>query len=336
LPIPHGRSRVYVDTSLPREHPPSNDVTADTAADSFDPPQLNEVQRRAVDALRDDGIAVLQFQELLGEELWQDAAAAIAPFAGETAKALGHAGGRPEIKDDVIVRQFGTKKKRSPTTPAFSLTDPLLRMAASELVLDIVNSYRGCWTTLFYVDNWFTVPYPAALERIASQRWHRDPEEEHLVKVFVYFSDVDEEAGPFEYVRGSASGSRYGDFWPWRRQSNYPPAGAVEAATAPEHRITLTGPAGTIIVCDTGGFHRGGFARTKPRILSTFTYVGRGDQKGKHKFKVDFAGQERTLPPQVRFALPCKQKRARTLEFYAALLLTFEPLLQVDPASVLP
>ena len=63
--------------------------------------------------------------------------------------------------------------------------------------------------------------------------------------------------------------------------------------------------------------------------------MGSGNQKGKHKFNVDFAGQEQMLPPQVRFALPHKQKRALTLEFYAALLLTFEPLLQVDPASVL-
>ena len=37
-----------------------------------------------------------------------------------------------------------------------------------------------------------------------SQLWHRDPaNDEHLLKVFVYLTDVDEGAGPFMYAAGT-------------------------------------------------------------------------------------------------------------------------------------
>jgi hypothetical protein len=266
---------------------------------------LNDVQRRAVDSLQEDGIAVVQFQDLLGGELWRDAAADIAPFIRETEEAMRDAGDQPVKKDDLIVRRFFERaKKNDPEArQTLSYADPWLRIACSELMLDIVNSYRGDWTWLYYVDNWFTVPYPSAEKRIASQRWHRDPEEQHVVKVFVYFSDVDGGAGPFEYIRESTTGGRYGELWPWGSEDRHPPPHELEAAIAPENQVVLTGPAGTMIFCDTGGFHRGGFARTKPRVLAAFTYVGSGHSKKKRRFNVDFAGREATLPPRVRFAL---------------------------------
>ena len=122
-----------------------------------------------------------------------------------------------------VLRQGGEGRgQESGSKPAFSIDSPWLRIAASELLLDVVNSYRERLTRLFYLDNWFTVPYPGAGQRVASQRWHRDPEDEHIVKVFVYFSDVDEEAGPFEYVRGSSAGGRYGDLWAVGRRPPLP------------------------------------------------------------------------------------------------------------------
>ena len=213
---------------------------------------------------------------------------------------------RPKKKNDLIVRRFFKKAMMDDpeTRKTLSLADPWLRIAASELMLDIVNSYREAWTWLYYVDNWFTVPYPSAEKRVASQRWHRDPEDEHVVKVFVYLSDVDEDAGAFEYIRDSAPGGRYGELWPWEADGSfYPPQAELAQAVSSDDRLTLTGPAGTMIFADTSGFHRGGFARTKPRVLATFTYVGSPRSKKDRCFKVDFAGREATLPPQVRFAL---------------------------------
>src|SRR5919201_4094864 len=234
-------------------------------------PHLNERQQRLVDSLRANGVALLRFQELFGEALWREAEADIEPFVRATADATRDAGATPTHKRDVIVRRF--EKREGEKRPVLRLNEPWLRFAASETLLDVINAYRGRWTKLFYLDNWYTVPFPGLEERVASQRWHRDPEEEHVVKVFVYFSEVDADAGPFEYVSGSASGQRHGDLWPWGVADRYPPPDELEQTVPPADRLMLTGPPGTMIVCDTGGFHRGGFARTRPRVLAACTYV---------------------------------------------------------------
>jgi hypothetical protein len=266
------------------------------------------VQRAAVDSLQRDGIAIVRFVDLFGEELWRDACADIEPFVRETEEATRDAGERPAGKKEVIVRRFFDKGAKeggdgSKQKPSFSIDSPWMRIAASEALVDVVNSYRERLTRLFYTDNWYTVPYPGADERVASQRWHRDPEDQHPVKVFVYFSDVDEGAGPFEYVRGSTTGGRYGDLWPWGGRHRYPPPDELEAAVAPEDRATITGPPGTMIICDTGGFHRGGFARTSARVLAIATYLEPGVKEGKRRFTVDFQGREDALSPQLHAAL---------------------------------
>jgi len=48
-----------------------------------------------VDALRSDGIAIVRFVDLFGEELWQDACADIEPFIEETQEATRGAADRP-------------------------------------------------------------------------------------------------------------------------------------------------------------------------------------------------------------------------------------------------
>ena len=92
---------------------------------------------------------------------------------------------------------------------------------------------------------------------MASQEWHRDPEDQHVVKVFLYFSEVDEDAGPFEYVQHSAEGFEYGSLWPWGESERYPPTEELEAAIPASERVRATGPVGTLVICDTSGFHRG-------------------------------------------------------------------------------
>jgi hypothetical protein len=259
---------------------------------------LSGVQQQVVDSLRQDGIAVADFRELYGQELWAEARADIAPFVDEQTAQLDVLVERPESKDEFIVRRYMRQKPKVP----FTLASPWLRIGVSDTQLGIVNAYRGLQTSLFYMDNWFTRPYAGADERIASQRWHRDPEEEHVVKVFLYLSDVTEEAGPFEYVKGSPPGNRFGQLWPWGGGEKHPPEEEVAAAVPPEECVAMTGPAGTMIFCDTSGFHRGGFAKTTPRVLSIWSYVSPAAAKG-HRFEVDLEGREAELTAEARAAL---------------------------------
>ncbi len=263
-------------------------------------PALGAAERDVVESLRRDGIAVVRYEELLPEPSWAELQSDVRPFVESTAESVRDAGPAPRTKDDVIVRRFtGGNGDGGPAR--FDVASPWLRVGLSDTMLGIVNAYRGESTRLLYLDNWFTVPYAGAEERVASQRWHRDPEEEHVVKVFLYLSDVDEGAGPFEYVKGSSAGGRYGELWPWASGKLHPPEDELYTAVDPQDRVTLTGPAGTMLFCDTGGFHRGGFARTSPRILAIWSYVSPTSGRTQ-RFEVDAAGLE-SLSGQARAAL---------------------------------
>ena len=186
----------------------------------------------------------------------------MAEFVAETEALL------PSMSHDDRVAAFGKaflvrryRVKKGEDRPTFGLDNPWVSMGASPELLGIVNAYRGEPMRLHDVDNWYTVP-DAEAARSASQRWHRDGWENHIVKVFTYFNEVDEEAGPFEYVLGSAAGGRYGSLWPWEDKEVYPPQDELEAAVDPADCDSLTGGPGSIVFCDTSGFHRGGFARS--------------------------------------------------------------------------
>ncbi len=256
--------------------------------------ELTAVQERAVEALRRDGVVIVPFDELFGDEpRWSAAAADMAGFVDETEARL------PSMSHDDRVAEFGKafllrryRVKKGEDKPRLSLANPWVSIGASPEFLGIVNAYRGEQLRLHDVDNWYTVP-DAEAARSASQRWHRDGWEDHIVKVFTYFNDVDEEAGPFEYVLGSAAGGKYGSLWPWEDKEVYPPQDELEAALDPADCRSLTGAPGSIVFCDTSGFHRGGFARTRPRILSYHTYLSdAAQQKHRRKFDVDLDGAE--------------------------------------------
>ena len=269
--------------------------------ETFAPPDLDEVQQRVLETMRVDGIALVSVEELFGDpQLWQTLSDDIASFTAYTEENLEELQAQQK-KKSFLIRRF------LKSGDAFPLDNPWLRFGLSTRVLDIVNSYRNELTWMIDVDNWYTVPDPAAEDRVASQRWHRDPWDQHIVKVFTYFSDVDQDAGPFEYLRGSPEGGRNADLWPWEgdevfeAHGLYPPQDEFEAKAPAEDVLTGTGPAGTMLFADTSGFHRGGWARSKPRILSYCSYVSTRF-KLSPRFEVDWASGD-GLSPAADFAL---------------------------------
>jgi hypothetical protein len=247
-------------------------------------PALTPLQERLVEELKTDGVAAAKFEDLVPDDgLWEELCADIEAFARAGAARLPADRVGPAKKSDFLARRYNTRENRARSSgrwhrpgpwAAFPASDPWVRLGVRPEILDVVNTYRGLWTRYVEFDHWYTVPFSDPHDRVSTQNWHRDKGDQGLVTLFLYFSDVDEGAGPFQYVRGSARGGPFGQLWPWTPFGEKFAAGedVLRRIPATEWK-TMTGPSGTMILADTSGLHRGGFARVSPRILSYHVYV---------------------------------------------------------------
>jgi hypothetical protein len=269
---------------------------------------LTQVQQRTLDDLRRDGLATVPFSDLIGDaELWAELAREASAFAPRAEQRRREGGARRPAKARKREKP-GVRKVdfiiRASAIAGASPPGVLLRYALSDELLGISNAYLGLRSKLTYVDLWYTAPSPEDSRRVKSQRWHRDHIDPHIVKVFTYFSDVDADAGALEYVRGSAPGGPYGDLWASSKADHYPPEGELERVIPQSAWARAEGPTGTIVICDTGGFHRGGFGR-RQRITANFTYVSPAALQSARTERRFEPGDEvpGELSPEGRFAL---------------------------------
>ncbi len=234
-----------------------------------DRPELSNLQTNVLDELRQDGVVATSLGDLLPSE---NQAAMVGELSalmtndaevGETKKFLHYAWG---------------------VNPQIELNNPFVRIAINPGILAIVNSYVGMFAKLIRVELAQTDVLAPGQTATGSQRWHRDPGIRHMVKLFVYLTDVDESSGPFTYLLQSARAGRRASLFPqpgFGRHGFYPPAGAVEAATSDVEIKRFLGPAGTAIICDTVGLHYGGYSLEKPRVMLTATYSTRLETYGR-------------------------------------------------------
>ncbi|MBI2056343.1 MAG: phytanoyl-CoA dioxygenase family protein [Candidatus Sungbacteria bacterium] len=224
----------------------------------INPLPLNTAQERVVHYLKQDGIAVTQIDELFpGKNM-------LMQLREYTEKRMVSA----EAK---TAKQF--LRQLWDAVPVFTASDPFMRLATEERVQGIVNSYLSLYAKLYYFTLNATVPVNDGSAAVQSQRWHRDPEDRNMCKIFLYLNDVDETAGPFFYVRGSQWGGRFGHLFPQNPpRGSYPPEAEVLRGIPQKEMFMATGKAGTIIFCDTAGIHKGGYATKNMRLMFTAGY----------------------------------------------------------------
>ena len=269
-------------------------------------PVLDHVQQRIVQEVRDEGYSVLSFSELFPDPaLWAELDASASRFIAEVEDGLRReAAGEPApVLRRRVGKEFVIRRYSYGVTLGFD--DPWLRLAADRRMLDIANAYHGLLSKLEYVDLWYTRPVSKDTPRRVSQNWHRDFNDRHLLKAFIYLVDVDDETGPFEHIPGTEPGGAFSHVWPWRPLGvNYPPLDEFETWAANLPARTFTGPKGTMLFCNTAGFHRGGFATGKARVLATFTYDSAAALKALSVRNFEVAnGNGQALDEVVRYAL---------------------------------
>jgi hypothetical protein len=226
---------------------------------------------RVLESLNQQGVAITSASELLEREtcfpeMTQSVEDLELRMAGQLAEARGRA-------DD---SEIGQKSFIVPLLGENPLLDPqsvFARFALERPVLQIANAYLGMYSRLRYFNVWHTLATRSRPRE--SQLWHRDREDRMILKVFVHLSDIDRGAGPFTYAAGTHL----------KGKLKVSPAFTLEGgvrrsddhqmeAVAPSHRwVECVGAAGTIVFADTGGFHKGGLARQRDRILYTSMYT---------------------------------------------------------------
>lgn len=152
---------------------------------------------------------------------------------------------------------------------------PLVRLAADPAVIRVAAGYFGVMPRLRFVNVWRSFRTASAPRR--AQLWHQDPEDRHILKVFVYLDDVDEGAGPLHYATGTNRKRllrRYPRETRFEHDRGHRSTDTQMDAALPRERWTVaTGPKGTIAFVDTAGFHKGGEARDRERLVFTAMYL---------------------------------------------------------------
>lgn len=258
---------------------------------------LDDMQRGLVESLDREGYVTLPFSELVGEDVWHAVEAQGEAFIAESEQTLAE-GGRGKVRagKEFVMRAYSFEGAMLGADNAW------FSACASRRMLDVAAAYLRLAPKLSYIDFWYTAQQPENDERLASQNWHIDFDDKHLLKAFVYLSDVGAGHGPFEYVPGSQPGGPHHSVRPWVPMGYGRVLDEDLAKSVPAETIaTFTGPKGTLILCNTSGLHRGGFATAGPRVLATATYCSPASLKA-----LSNRNYESTLEsadPIVRYAL---------------------------------
>lgn len=257
------------------------------------PPTLNDVQKRIVGDLKTNGMAMSNLDELFpGQDLLPKLQAEVQRLMpnGKIRK------GKPFLK--ALIEEL----------PVLDLNNPFTKIALDQKVVDIMNSYIGVYSKFNFLNLNVTLPVQEGSNATHSQRWHRDPEDKIMCKIFVYLTDVDEGAGPLTYVKGSQYGGPLRMAFPQMPPKGcYPDAAKVAKRVPADKIVPLMGKAGTVLFGDTSGLHRGGYATKKERIMFTAGFNSNASAWPiQYLYPENFDSATANFSPAVKYALKNK------------------------------
>lgn len=225
------------------------------------------------ESLNKDGVAISSIDSLPGlENDFNDLCIAVGDLIDEKKENVRKL--RQNAGDE---HKVGNKTFNLEVLGSQLLFDPqciFARFALNRIFVNIANRYFQMCAKLRYYNVWLTAASDSSARE--SQLWHFDREDKYILKVFLYLDDVDEGAGPFTYAPGTHGKGRDRSIRP-----EYFLEGNVQrttdeqmAAVYPREKWRVcTGKKGTVVFADTRGYHKGGEARTKDRLMFTCMYT---------------------------------------------------------------
>jgi hypothetical protein len=181
------------------------------------------------------------------------------------------------------------------------VNEPLVgAFARNRILKDVIDAYCGLATSRQQAG---CILHPSVRQedRRGNARWHVDVEDLHVVKAFLFLSDVDEEAGPTEYVPGTHPHGPHGLALAQQLRRGIALADDQPLGLAPER---LVGRAGTVALFDARALHRGGFGRGKWRAVAFCSYAAPHWVHPQLGFSVYIALKFRLYGPLLRALAP--------------------------------
>jgi len=170
-------------------------------------------------------------------------------------------------------------RKRTPVDSHFEMIpdDALLEQpepylfGLSQKLLDLAERYMGLPVDYLGVNLKREL---ANGQQVGTRLWHADPEDERVLKIIVYLSDVDEGAGPFAAVEAPLTEkARWALRYDWGTNCT---SEALEAVVPKTQWRLCTGPRLTAVFCDTARcLHRASPPLRTDRYSMTFSYLSR-------------------------------------------------------------
>ena len=153
----------------------------------------------------------------------------------------------------------------------FLSIDFVQHFITNPFLLNTLQNYLGT-TPIFYSWN-FNASYPS--NKDTTQEFHQDFDELKFLKVFVYLNDVDNDNGPHCYIQNSiktvAESNMLKKYNYQRKAQRFQDKIFIDNGL--EDDITfITGKAGTIIIENTRGIHRGTVLKSGKRFMLQFFF----------------------------------------------------------------
>ncbi len=267
------------------------------------PALTTAIDQKVVDTLKRDGVCRTSLEELNIPNTEAFLAAARAIFAELEAVAQPGQG------------TLNTNFRQLMTYPdlfLWGLSDRLLHIA--ENYLEVPIGYDTFTCTLSVKQS----------KEAGTRLWHIDHEDRRMIKLIVYLTDVDEESGPFQYIRPEISDqleanvpSKF-DFLSQTELETYLPRSASDPSQPvppEEYLISCTGKAGTVLLADTArAYHRGKPPMAANRHAVFFGYLA---ARPRHPFR---CGRSLLTPEQLdQLSKDLPPKKQAAVHWQAAL-----------------
>ena len=231
-----------------------------------------------VEKLNKDGFAVLRQvfdQEVLiriKDELERhlDAGSCLTRISKDSARVSGDRSAPSTYLDESEVARGQSYFRQH--TNYVSVENPMINCpstvaaAFDERLIDIAAGYLSCIPSIGGIN--LRKSFVNELPEFDTLYFHSDENSPKFLKFFFYLNEVDEDGGPFCYVRGSNREKFRG--WTSKYRWSFD---EIAARYGEDRIVNLTGELGDLIIADTTGFHRGTKVRSRDRSMLTVDYV---------------------------------------------------------------